>query len=151
MSTRSCPIRTALPFVLLLVTATAALALLMATANTITQPAEAAPQAFDSARQILFVGQAGDGAVRVLNLRNTIGEIGVLRAPARHHVHDLRLDASQRWLWVLGDDAVYRYDARNLKPAGSYPLQAGHLQQFSRVEQNRYLLQEARNPSGPDA
>ena len=38
------------------------------------------PQAFDVSRRVLFLANTPDGAVHVLNLRNTIGELAVLRA-----------------------------------------------------------------------
>lgn len=71
-------------------------------------------QTLDAERQVLFVAQP-DGAVRVLNLRHTVGELGMLRAPQRRAVSELKLDASGRQLWVQGDDALYRYDARSLR------------------------------------
>ncbi|GAB2904292.1 hypothetical protein GCM10027046_37260 [Uliginosibacterium flavum] len=98
------------------------------------------PQAFDASRQLLFVAHAGDGAVRVLNLRNTIGEIGTLRAPARHQVHELKLDTNGRQLWVLGDDAVYCHDAVSLRMISRTPLPAGHAQRFARVGVNEFSL-----------
>jgi 6-phosphogluconolactonase (cycloisomerase 2 family) len=124
--------------------ATGALLALIALATLATKfaPASAArtPQAFDAARQVLFVAHTNDGAVRVLNLRNTIGEIGMLRASARHDVHDLRLDASGHRLWVLGDDAVYCYDALSLRSLSSTPLQPGHAQRFARVDTDTFSL-----------
>lgn len=71
-------------------------------------------QTLDAVRQVLFVAQP-DGAVRVLNLRRTVGELGMLRAPQRRAVSELRLEAGGRYLWVSGDDARYRYDAHSLR------------------------------------
>lgn len=83
---------------------------------------DARPQVFDASRQLLFVAHSGDGAVRVLNLRHTLSEIGTLRDRARHQVHELELDASGRRLRVRGDDAVYDYDAISLRMISRTPL-----------------------------
>lgn len=98
------------------------------------------PQAFDASRQLLFVAHANDGSVRALNLRNTIGEIGMLREPTRHLVHELKLDTSGRRLWVLGDDAVYGYDALSLRLVSRTPLPIGHAQRFAQVGANGFSL-----------
>lgn len=78
------------------------------------QPTKAGVQTLDVARQVLFIAQP-DGAVRVLNLRNTVGELGMLREPQRRQVTALKLDAGGRQLWVEATDATYRYDARSLR------------------------------------
>lgn len=75
------------------------------------------PQAFDAQRQLLFVA-APQGAVRVLNLRNGVSEIAMLRDARRSNVHEVVLDASRHALLVRGDDALYRYDARTLRLTG---------------------------------
>lgn len=98
------------------------------------------PQAFDSMRQVLFVADPCCGAVRVLHLRNSIGELAVLRSSGRTQVRDIALDSSKRWLWVLGDDAVERYDALSLKSTGRFPLLAGQATKFARVERDGYVL-----------
>ncbi|MEN3110643.1 hypothetical protein ACFONG_02180 [Uliginosibacterium paludis] len=95
---------------------------------------ETAPvQAIDASRQVLFLAQA-DGAVRALHLRHTVGELGMLRAPARREVRDLALDASGRHLWVLGDDATYHYDAWSLKLIERKALSLPGSQRFARVD-----------------
>lgn len=71
-------------------------------------------QTLDAARKVLFVTQA-DGSVRVLNLRNTVSELGVLRARQRHAVREIKLGANGQHLWVQGDDALYLYDAHSLR------------------------------------
>ncbi|MDQ7990649.1 MAG: hypothetical protein REI09_13525 [Candidatus Dactylopiibacterium sp.] len=71
-------------------------------------------ETMDASRQVLYVAQQ-DGAVRVLQLRNTVSELGVMREPGRHAIHTLALDASGRQLRVEGDDATYHYDAVSLK------------------------------------
>lgn len=71
-------------------------------------------QSFDASRQMLYVAQA-DGSVRVLNLRNTVGEIGALRSAERREVRAMKLQANGHELWLRGDDADYRYDAHSLR------------------------------------
>lgn len=74
-------------------------------------------QAFDAVRRLLYVHQDG-GVVRVLNLNHNVGEIATLREPGRHAIYDIRLAESRRWLWVLADDGIYRYDTRTFRPVG---------------------------------
>lgn len=71
-------------------------------------------QTLDAARKVLFVSQA-DGSIRVLNLRNTVSELGVLRARQRHAVREIKLGGDGQHLWVQGDDALYLYDAHSLR------------------------------------
>lgn len=71
-------------------------------------------QSYDSARQILFLAQK-DGSVRVLNLRNTVSEIGVLRTPGRGPVQALQLSKDGRRLLVQGQQASDVYDTHTLR------------------------------------
>lgn len=102
---------------------------------------EAYPQAFDSARRILFDAKPGSGAVRALGLRSGITDLVILKAPGRHVVRDLRLDPSRRWLWVLGDDAVYRYDAYSMTEDGRFDLPNGDATKFSSVSRITFALE----------
>lgn len=79
-------------------------------------------QTIDAARQVMFLARP-DGSVQALHLRNTIGELGVLREPDRHQVRQLSLDTSGRHLWVLGESAVWHYDAHTLKLLERRPLE----------------------------
>lgn len=101
--------------------------------------ADAPQQTIDAARQVLFVAQP-DGAVRVLHLRNTVGELGMLRAPQRHRVLDVALDASGHRLWVLGDDAAYCYDAYSLRLIERSELVTGLGSRFAQVGMNSFAL-----------
>jgi hypothetical protein len=62
----------------------------------------------------LFVADSRNGQVRVFDLRNGPVMRAMLIAPARRTVLGLRLDAAGERLWVLGNDALYAYDARSL-------------------------------------
>jgi len=108
-------------------------------------------QALDTARQLLFIAQTDDGSVRVLNLAHTIGEIGMLRAPTRHTVHDIRLESNGRVVWVLGDDGVYRYDTHTLRQTAFYPEQDNHNARFAWVREDSYQLQRQPSQSAPAA
>ncbi len=90
-------------------------------------------QVLDASRDVLFQAAEG-GAVRALQLRHTVGELGVLRSAARHEVRDLALDDSGRHLWVLGDDATYHYDARSLQLIEHKPLNDAASRRFARVD-----------------
>lgn len=103
----------------------------------------AQPQAFDATRRVLFLANTPDGAVHVLNLRNTIGELGVLRATQRRVVRDIRLDDSRHRLWVLGDDAAYCYDADTLRLIERSVLADAAGQRFARVEADSFTLEAA--------
>lgn len=92
-------------------------------------------QAIDTSRQVMFMAQ-NDGSVRALHLRNTVGELGVLRAPERRAVRDIALDASGQHLWVLGDDATYHYDAISLKLIQRTPLSSQGAEGFGKVSAN---------------
>jgi len=119
---------------ILLLPACLAIAALLALVGQHFQTMEQAPkQAIDASRQILFLAQT-DGSVRALHLRNTIGELGVMRNAARHEVRDIALDASGHHLWVLGDDATYHYDARSLKLIERTPLDDPERLAFARVD-----------------
>ena len=62
----------------------------------------------------LFLADARNGLVRVFDTRNGPVPYGQLTARERRSVRDMQLDESAAHLWVLGDDAVYVYDARML-------------------------------------
>lgn len=62
----------------------------------------------------LFLADARNGTVRVFDTRNGPVPYGQLMARERRSVRDMRLDADAAELWVLGDDALYRYDGRML-------------------------------------
>lgn len=62
----------------------------------------------------LFLADARNGMVRVFDTRNGPVPYGQLLARERHAVRDMQLDPERARLWVLGDDAVYLYDARLL-------------------------------------
>lgn len=130
---------------LVILPALATFALLAACQPQGAAPAGAHPQAFDVSRRVLFLANTPDGAVHVLNLRNTIGELAVLRAPERRAVQDLRLDASGNRLWVLGNDAVYCYDAHNLRLIERSALAARTGQRFARVDAASFTLAERKS------
>lgn len=67
-----------------------------------------------SEEHLLFVADDRNGWVRVFDLRNGMTPRAVLTAPGRRAVLDLALDARRERLWVLGDDALYVYDACGL-------------------------------------
>lgn len=62
--------------------------------------------------QLLFVADDRNGWVRVFDLRNGMTPRAVLTATGRRVVRDMALDTRRDRLWVLGDDALYAYDAR---------------------------------------
>lgn len=62
----------------------------------------------------LFLADGRNGIVRVFDIRNGPVPYGQLTARERRSVRDMRLDAAAAELWVLGDDALYRYDVRLL-------------------------------------
>lgn len=64
-------------------------------------------------QQLLFLADHRNGFVRVFDLRNGPVPRASLAVPSRRYVADMKLDAGRGELWVLGDDAVYRYDARS--------------------------------------
>ena len=64
-------------------------------------------------QQLLFLADGRNGFVRVFDLRNGPVPRANLSVPGRRSVADMKLDAGRGELWVLGDDAVYRYDARS--------------------------------------
>jgi len=59
----------------------------------------------------LFIADGRNGIVRVFDTRNGPVPCGQLHARLRASVRDMQLDAAAGQLWVLGDDALYRYDA----------------------------------------
>jgi len=71
-------------------------------------------QALWREEQLLFVADGRNGWVRVFDLRNGMTPRAVLMAPPRHAVLDMALDSPRNRLWVLGDDALYAYDAHDL-------------------------------------
>lgn len=64
-------------------------------------------------QQLLFLADHRNGFVRVFDLRNGPVPRASLAVPSRRYVADMKLDTGRGELWVLGDDAVYRYDARS--------------------------------------
>jgi hypothetical protein len=62
-------------------------------------------------QQLLFLADPRNGFVQVFDLRNGPVARASLAAPGRRTVADRNLDAVRGELWVLGDDALYRYDA----------------------------------------
>lgn len=73
------------------------------------------PEVVWAERQIVFWAEADTGAVHAVGIRQGVSEFGVLRAPQRRGVSQLSLDARNAVLTVWGDDAIYRYDAHNLR------------------------------------
>lgn len=63
-------------------------------------------------RQLLLMGDAQLGTVRVYHLRASPQLIAELRAPGRNEVRDISIDAANNRIWVLGDGAVYLHDGR---------------------------------------
>lgn len=70
----------------------------------------------------LFLGDARNGVVRVFDTRNGPVPYGQLNARERHSVRDMQFDPAKARLWVLGDDALYLYDARLLVLVERYAL-----------------------------
>lgn len=64
-------------------------------------------------RQLLFVGDARLGTVRVYHLRAAPLLVGEMRAAGRDAIRDILVDATAGRVWVLGDGAVYLHDARS--------------------------------------
>lgn len=62
----------------------------------------------------LFLADTRNGIVRVFDTRNGPVPYGQLNARERHAVRDMQLDPARARLWVLGDDALYLYDAHLL-------------------------------------
>lgn len=65
-------------------------------------------------QHLLFLADGRNGLVRVFDLRNGPVLRASLSAGGRRSVADMKLDPDRARLWVLGDDALYRYDARSL-------------------------------------
>jgi len=103
-------------------------------------------QAYDSARHLLFAADA-QGNIRVLNLFHNLAEIGQLRSPGRHAIHDMRLVPGGHSLWVLADDGIYRYDTHTLQQSAFQGLSTAASQQFGCVAEDTYVVQE--RPSRP--
>lgn len=114
------------------------------------QAVSASLRTLDPARQMLFVAQA-DGSVRALLLRHTVSEVATLRAPQRSAVRDLALDADGRVLWVLGDDATYRYDAVRLTLLERRELSAPDRVAFARNASQLARLDTEPGPQLPRA
>lgn len=125
--------------ILLLPACLAAAALLALIGQYFQSMEQVSKQAIDNSRQVLFLAQ-NDGSVRALHMRNTIGELGVMRNPARHKVRDIALDPSGQHLWVLGDDATYHYDALSLKLIERQPLEHQDSLAFARVDEGNAQL-----------
>ena len=70
----------------------------------------------------LFLADARNGIVRVFDTRNGPVPCAQLNARERHAVRDMQLDLPRARLWVLGDDALYLYDARLLMLIGRHEL-----------------------------
>jgi hypothetical protein len=73
------------------------------------------PEVLWAEQQVVFWAEPDTGAVHAVGVRSGVSEFGVLRAPQRRAVSQLTLDAKRAVLTVAGDDAVYHYDARNLR------------------------------------
>lgn len=71
---------------------------------------------------VLFLADARNGQVRVFDLRNGPVPRTSVVARGRRSVQDMELDAGRGILWVLGDDALYRYDAYSLALQGRRTL-----------------------------
>ncbi|CAG0966786.1 hypothetical protein RHDC4_01026 [Rhodocyclaceae bacterium] len=63
-------------------------------------------------QHLLFLADGRNGQVRVFDLRNGPVPRASLSASGRRSVADMELDPARAQHWVLGDDALYRYDAR---------------------------------------
>ena len=98
------------------------------------------PQAYDEQRKLLFIAN-GSGAVRVITLRGGMAEARSLRTPARHQIKDIQLDETQHWLWVLGDDAAYRYDAFSLAQTGRFTVSNPMATRFTQVSAESFTLE----------
>lgn len=73
----------------------------------------------------LYLADARNGLVRVFDTRNGPVPCGQLTAKERRSVRDMQLDERAARLWVLGDDALYLYDARLLMLVERRPLPDG--------------------------
>lgn len=71
---------------------------------------------------VLFLADARNGQVRVFDLRNGPVPRASVVAQGRRSVQDMELDPGRGILWVLGDDALYRYDAYSLALQGRQAL-----------------------------
>lgn len=74
--------------------------------------------------RLLFVADDRNGWVRVFDLRSGLTPRDVLTANRRRAVLALALDVERGRLWVLGDDALYAYDAHGLAPRQRLALPA---------------------------
>lgn len=92
------------------------------------------------ARQLLFVGDARRGQVRVFHLRAAPQYVGELRAPTRMAVRDIRVDPAGRHIWVLSDAAVYVHDARSFSLIRRIPLPGGEVVRLELDEAGGPLL-----------
>lgn len=90
------------------------------------------PEVLWSAQQVVFWAEADTGAVHAVGIRHGVSEFGVLRAAQRRSVIGLSLDPAHAVLTVRGDDAVYRYDARTLRPLSRETLSLARAPQVSR-------------------
>ena len=115
-------------------------------AHAVPQEFQASLQAYDSARHLLFTADT-QGNIRVLNLFHNLAEIGQLRSPGRHAIHDMRLVPGGHSLWVLADNGIYRYDTHTLQQSAFQGLSTAASQQFGCVEEDSYVVQE--RPSRP--
>lgn len=109
------------------------------------------PQVYDASRHILFAVNPVDGSIRVLNLFHNVAQIGSLRSPGRHAVHELRLVPGGHSLWVLADDGIYRYDTHSLRQTAFQHLNATAGLHFGCVAENTYVLRTPSNQSAPGA
>ena len=91
-------------------------------------------------RQLLFVGDAGRGQVKVFHLRAAPQYVGELRAPGRMAVQDIRVDPTGGRIWVLGDAAVYVHDARSFSLIRRIPLPSSEVARLELDEAGSPLL-----------
>jgi hypothetical protein len=70
----------------------------------------------------LYIADSRQGVVHVFATHDAPHAVGEARAPSRHAVFDLELDAAQGRLWVLGNDALYLYDPASLMLRRRYPI-----------------------------
>ncbi|MEI7430562.1 MAG: hypothetical protein WCL27_08900 [Betaproteobacteria bacterium] len=76
-------------------------------------------------QRLVFIADSRTGQVRSFFLGNGAPVLfAQTRRDQRSSVRDLRLDSQHQQLWVLGDDSVDVYEARNLMLQKRLPLDA---------------------------
>ena len=84
-------------------------------------------------QRLLFVADERMGRVRSFLVGNGAPvPYAVSESGARRSVRDLQLDVASGQLWVLGDDGITIYAARDLKPLRHIALDTGRVERLAR-------------------